>query len=166
MRTITTFRLAALTIGATLLVVWTSFAQSDKPKSGTLPKPTDSKIVSPDSLTTPAHQVIVYYFHGTKRCATCLKLEAYTTEAVDSAFAEQLKSGALVFRVVNTDSTGNEHFTDDYQLYTKSVILSDQHKGEQTRWKNLEKIWELVDDHNAYLAYIRDEIQPYLDATK
>jgi hypothetical protein len=166
MPTTTTLRLAAIAIGAVLLIAWTGVAQSEKPKPDTLSKSAEPTKGSPDSVKTPAHQVIVYYFHGTKRCATCLKLEAYTTEAVDSAFADQLKSGALVFRVVNTDSTGNEHFTEEYQLYTKSVILSDLHQGKQTRWKNLEKIWDLVDDHEAYLAYIRDEIRPFLDDTK
>jgi hypothetical protein len=122
-----------------------------------------------DSLRVPApatHQVIAYYFHGNVRCPSCRKIEAYTKEAIDSAFGESLKSGKLEWRVVNTDSSENEHYLKDYQLFTKSVVLSDVHDGTQTRWKNLGKVWELLGDQAKFHAYIQDEMRPFLDSTK
>ncbi|UCF69375.1 MAG: hypothetical protein JSV80_08915, partial [Acidobacteriota bacterium] len=111
---------------------------------------------APDSSATT---VIAYYFHGTRRCVTCKKLEAYSKEAVESGFAEQLKSGKIQWRSVNTDEAENTHFRDDYQLYTKSVILSEMKNGEEIKWKNLDKIWQLVRGEKAvYLKYIRDEV--------
>ena len=116
--------------------------------------------------TTAIHKVVVYYFHGNKRCVSCRKIEQYTQTAIDSGFAAELKSGALEWRVVNTDSSQNEHYLTDYQMYTKSVILSDLHGGKETRWKNLEKVWELLGDENDFAAYVRSELTPYLDPTK
>ena len=113
-----------------------------------------------------AHQVIVYYFHGNVRCASCRKIEAYTKEAIDSAFALELDSGRMAWRVVNTDSSQYEHFLKDYQLYTRSVVVSDSHSGKETRWKNLEKVWELLGDQPKFHAYIRTELRPFLDPTK
>lgn len=118
-----------------------------------------------DSLQTHAgngHQVVVYYFHGTQRCSNCIKIEAYTKEAVDSAFSAQLRDSVIVWRLVNTDEDTNKHFRQDYQLFTKSVVLSDVADGKQVRWKNLDKIWEYLGDQAAFQAYIREEVAAYL----
>lgn len=112
---------------------------------------------------TDACKLIAYYFYGSKRCVTCKKLEAYTKEAIETGFAEQLKSGVLVWMPVNLDEGDNEHFRVDYNLYTKSVILSKRDKGNETEWKNLEKIWQLVrGDKEEYVKYIQDEVTALL----
>lgn len=124
----------------------------------------ESKLVS-DTLTAKPeskHQLIVYYFHGTRRCSNCIKIEAYTKEAIDSAFAMQLKDSTIIWHLINTDEDTNRHFREDYQLFTKSVVLSDLVKGKQVRWKNLDKIWEYLGDKAAFQAYIRDEVAAYL----
>lgn len=108
------------------------------------------------------HRLIVYYFHGTQRCSNCIKIEAYTKEIVDSIFSAQLKDSTVVWRLVNTDENANKHFRDDYQLFTKSVVLSDLDDGKQVRWKNLDKIWEYLGDKVVFQAYIRDEVAAYL----
>ena len=112
------------------------------------------------------HKVVAYYFHGNVRCVTCRKIEAYTGEAIDSGFAAELKSGLLEWHAINTDSSQNEHYLEDYQLFTKSVILSDLHQGKQTRWKNLDKIWTLTGDKSDFMKYIQDEVRILLDSTK
>ncbi len=108
------------------------------------------------------HTVMVYYFYTTKRCPTCRKFEAYTTELVKADFAEQLKSGTLEFHLVKVDETPNGHFIDDYQLTTKSVVIADYRDGEQVRWKNLARIWSLVREKPSFMSYVRDEITDYL----
>lgn len=107
-------------------------------------------------------QVVVYYFHGNARCPSCYKLEQYAKEALEQNFANELKDGRMVFKVVNLDQAGNDHFVADYQLYTKSVVLSLVKNGKQVRYKNLEKVWDLLRDQNQYHAYVRDEIKPFL----
>ena len=129
----------------------------------------DPLVVASDSGKVPVsteHRIVAYYFHGNVRCVSCRKIEAYTKEAIDSAFGGTLKSGQLEWRVVNTDSAQNEHFLQDYQLFTKSVIISDVHNGKETRWKNLDKVWELLGDQDKFHAYIQDEVRPFLDPTK
>lgn len=122
--------------------------------------------VATDSAAVMPHKVIAYYFYGDVRCATCRKIEAYTGEAIDSGFAAELKSGLLEWHAINTDSTQNEHFVEDYQLYTKSVILSDIHQGKQTRWRNLDQIWTLTGDKPDFMKYIQDEVRIMMDTTK
>jgi hypothetical protein len=117
---------------------------------------------SPDRLPDPAHQVVAYYFHGRYRCPSCLKIEAYTREAIQSGFAEELKNRSLEWREINVEEAGNQHFVQDYQLYTKSVILSDLHQGRQTRWKNLDQVWTFLPDKSAFMNYVTAEVRGYL----
>jgi len=106
-------------------------------------------------------QFIVYYFHGDVRCATCMKLEAYAKEAVDTYFADDLKAGKIQWKPTNVDTAGNEQFVKHYSLVTKSVILSRTVNGEEVSSKNLDQIWQLVSDKDKYLAYIRDGVKEF-----
>ena len=110
----------------------------------------------------PGHKVIACYFHGTRRCPTCRKIEAYTTESIKTAFAEQLKSGRLEFHVVNVDEPQNKHYIYDYNLTTKSVVLAYYLNGEQTRWKNLQRVWQYVVNKQTFMDYIENETKDYL----
>ncbi|MFH0984919.1 MAG: nitrophenyl compound nitroreductase subunit ArsF family protein [Candidatus Omnitrophota bacterium] len=106
--------------------------------------------------------VTAYYFHGTFRCPTCHKLEAYAKEAIENNFRNELASGKLSFKIVNIENKGNEHFVKDYQLYTKSVVLSLTRDGKEIRSKNLDKIWEYVRNKDRYENYVRDEVAAFL----
>ena len=104
------------------------------------------------------NQLIVYYFHGDKRCPTCHKLETYAKEALDVYFADEIASKNIVWKIVNVDKTENSHFIRDYKLVTKSVVLSEVANGKEVGWKNLDQIWQKVGDKDGYLQYIRESI--------
>ena len=109
-----------------------------------------------------SHKVIAYYFHGRARCRSCILIESYTKEAIYRDFENELKTGRLEWRPVNVEEPDNSHFIKDYKLYTKSVIIADIQDSRQIRWKNLEKVWELIYDKDDFLNYISDEIKAYL----
>jgi hypothetical protein len=109
----------------------------------------------------PNQQIIVYYFHGDVRCPTCHKLEQYARESLETNFADWLASGKIKWQPTNIDTAGNEHFVKDYELVTKSVILSKTVNHQQVAWKNLDRIWELVSEEEKYLAYIRDSVRDF-----
>jgi len=53
---------------------------------------------------------------------------------------------------------------DDYQLYAKSVIVADVRGGDEVRWKNLTRVWQLTRDKERFIKYIQDEVRDYLEA--
>lgn len=108
-------------------------------------------------------QLIVYYFHGDIRCPTCYKLESYAKEAIQRYFADELDSGDIVWKAVNVDRSENRHFIKDYNLISKSVVLSETKGEQELKWENLEQIWQKVSDKEAYLAYIRDSVTKFLE---
>lgn len=130
------------------------------------PQPKQSKQVNLPQVTQATNKVIVYYFHGNYRCYSCMRIEQYTRESVEAAFAKELKSGQIEFRSINIDLPANTHYVDDYKLFTKSVIVSDMVQGKERRWKNLQKVWELLRNETKFKDYIKSETVVYLQEKK
>ena len=121
---------------------------------------------SPDSSDdAAAGKVVVYYFHGSVRREACRKIEAYAREAIETAFADALQDGRLQWREVDVEAPGNVHFVQDFQLTTRSVVLERLADGKRQEWKNLDRVWELVNnDKEVFLKYIQDEAKAYMEA--
>jgi hypothetical protein len=115
-----------------------------------------------DAANKPASRVVAYYFHGNFRCYTCRMIEQYSKEAIEANFKDLLSSGKLEFKTVNTQERGNEHFVQDYQLYTKSLVLSLVKDGKEIKSKNLTKIWEYVRNKQKFFDYVSEEVNNFL----
>ena len=142
-----------------MFFVGTVFAMGGVPKQS-MSAQTDVATV------TKGSQVIAYYFHGNFRCYTCHTMEQYSKEAIEANFKDALSSGKLQFKVVNTDEPGNEHYVNDYQLYTKSLVLSLLKDGKEIKSKNLTKIWDFVRDKQKFYDYVREEVNNFLKEAK
>ncbi len=104
----------------------------------------------------------VYYFHTTFRCSSCTKIEELTRKALTNNFTEQLKSGRIVFKAVNVEEEQNKHFIQDYQLFTKSVVLVNYIKGKQRSWQRLDKTWVYLQNPDVFEKYIKDELMTFI----
>jgi hypothetical protein len=69
----------------------------------------------------------------------------------------------VVFRSVNVDDPENAHFVKDYGLYTKSVVVSEVKGGKEVRWKNLDQVWHLLGDPEAFQGYVEREVRAFLE---
>ncbi|MDX9786055.1 MAG: nitrophenyl compound nitroreductase subunit ArsF family protein [Desulfobacterales bacterium] len=111
---------------------------------------------------TPAHYYTATYFHGSFRCGTCQRIETLSEKAITNHFAQELKSGALVWRAVNVDEPENQHYVKDYSLFTKSLIISEVKDGKEIRWKNLEKVWNFVRNEDKFDEYVLSEVKAWM----
>ena len=108
------------------------------------------------------YKVIIFYFYGNVRCFTCKRIERLTKEAVKEEFGKEMKNGVVEMKAINVQEPRNNHFIKDYRLYTKSVIVSDLIQGKEERWKNLQRVWELVRNDEAFKRYVQKEVKEYL----
>ena len=122
----------------------------------------DSRTGTGKASEAAAAKVVAYYFHGNFRCITCRTIEAYSEEAITKGFADELASGRLAWRVVNTDEPENKHFVRDFELVTKSLVLVEYRDGKVTRRENLQQIWQLVRDKERFLDYVRTLTRKFL----
>jgi hypothetical protein len=111
---------------------------------------------------TSDHVVRVLYFHSNVRCYSCKKIESLTREAMDEGFSSEIARGIIEIATLNVEDPGNKHFIEDYQLYTKSVIVSNVSGQKETRWKNLTRVWELLGDEKTFKSYVQEEVKKYL----
>ena len=107
-------------------------------------------------------QVVMTYFISGTRCESCRKIERLARETAEKDFAEALAEKRLVFRVIDTGEAGNGHFTKDYQLTSKTVILSHRRDGKETAWKDMARVWDLLDDAPGFHSYLGGQIRAYL----
>ena len=108
-------------------------------------------------------KIIVYYFHGNARCKTCLTIEMYALEAIETGFPKALKANQIDFLTVNLEVAENEHFIDDFQLAARTVVLERIVDGKRKDYVNLTRVWELVGDKKAYVAYVQDEMEKLMN---
>jgi hypothetical protein len=108
-------------------------------------------------------QIVAYYFHGLRRCKTCLKIEENSKLAIESAFADDINGGRLLWKAVNYEEQGNEHFAEEFQLVVSSLVIVDLHNGKPVEWKILDKVWDLVWKEDDFFRYVQEEVKLYLD---
>ncbi len=109
-----------------------------------------------------ARHLVVTYFHTAFRCPTCHKIEKLSTKTVKTYFENELKTGKLVWRVINVDESKNEHYIQDYHLYSKHLIVSEVKDGKEVRWKDLNGIWTFFRDDQKFKNYVKTEIADWL----
>lgn len=107
--------------------------------------------------------LIAYYFHQTQRCKTCLTIETYAKEALRDGFPDAWKTGRIAWRLVNIELPENEHFVDDYQLASSTLVLVPADPGKADQWRKLERVWELVGDELKFKAYVQAQAMMLLE---
>ena len=126
----------------------------------------EERVAGPEAEPAEAaagdRQVVVYYFHGERRCKTCRTIEAFAEEVVQGRFAKQLDSGALAWRTVNYDEAENEHFIEEFELVSSSLVLVEMQDGKQVRFEVLKEAWSLVRDQAAFDQYVLEAVRDYL----
>jgi len=107
-------------------------------------------------------RVIAYYFHGTFRCSTCQNIEKYSKEAIEHYFPNELKNGRLEFKPLNVEEAENRHYIQDYQLFSRALVISLVKEDKEVTWKNLTDVWKHVRDKDKFFQYVKDEVETLL----
>ncbi|HOX24599.1 MAG TPA: nitrophenyl compound nitroreductase subunit ArsF family protein [Candidatus Krumholzibacteria bacterium] len=122
----------------------------------------DGAAAAADSAASTAPAFTIYYFHGTYRCESCLRIEAWTEEAVRREFAREIESGLVDWLAIDAQEDANAHYAARYQLTSQAVILAAWRDGEVARWKSLDDVWGLLQAKDEFQDYIRREIVAFM----
>ena len=76
----------------------------------------------PNSTTSG---IEVIYFYGKQRCATCIAMEKYAKEAIDSAFADKTKDGSIIFKSIDITTPDGERLADLFEVSSSSLYIVD-----------------------------------------
>ena len=83
--------------------------------------------------TKVTDHVEVMYFHGKQRCATCMAIEKYAREVVEKEYANEKKSGKVVFKVVDISTEEGKKTARAYRVTWSSLFVNGWKNGKETR---------------------------------
>lgn len=78
-------------------------------------------------------RVEVVYFHGKQRCATCLAIERHAREVVETSFADEVKQGRVVFKVVDISTPEGAKVAKAYRVTWSSLFVNGWKVGKESR---------------------------------
>ena len=110
----------------------------------------------------PKDRVVVMYFHRTERCPTCLKMGSYTEEAVKTGFAREIKAAKVAFHYIDFPDERNAAYTRAYGIAGPTLIVAKVSGKKVVEYKNLQEMWSLVPDKEAFLGYVQSNVNAYL----
>jgi hypothetical protein len=119
---------------------------------------------SVDGAPIQPNALVVYYFRATARCAACRTLEACSRDVVESRFSAEVADGRIVWRAVDYQSPGNEHWLADYKLLTGGIVLVEFRDGHPHRWKALTETWNMTADRKSLAEHIEEAILAFQKA--
>lgn len=149
----------------------TSKAETEEPKAETAdPRPPyalaqselEAKLkISPNSSVSEDFLRVVY-FHRTPGCATCQKMAKLVFQTVKEDFSEEAQKRKLVIRYVNFEEPKFAPLVQALNVRSPSLFLIEVQGGKDVRAWNLNQIWSLSGNENAFRTYVGHEIRSHL----
>ena len=68
-------------------------------------------------------KVEVYYFHYTRRCATCQAVESEAKNDLDALYPALVKAGTIVFKSINLDEEGSTAIAETCKAEVQSLLI-------------------------------------------
>jgi hypothetical protein len=76
--------------------------------------------------------VLVYNFHVTNRCASCIAIEEATTKTLNTYFSEEIKQGRIKRQIINVDLEENKEISEKYEAFGSGIVVSRVYQGKET----------------------------------
>jgi hypothetical protein len=76
-----------------------------------------------NTQTVGSSEVSVYYFHFTRRCATCMAVEENARKAVEALYPNEVKTGEYTFSSLNLDETSTKEIADKLGVGGQSLLV-------------------------------------------
>jgi hypothetical protein len=114
----------------------------------------------------PAVVVKANYIHSDYRCASCMKLERWSSVAIQNGLADSMKTGRLTWGTQSMDTPDGSALADKLGLTTKALVLMEMRGGKMTRFKELKDTWKNLRDSAAFVGYVKTETVAFLKSAK
>jgi hypothetical protein len=73
--------------------------------------------------TVNSQNVVVYYFHFTRRCATCMAVEENARKAVEALYPNEVKAGEYSFTSLNLDEANTKGIADKLGVGGQTMLV-------------------------------------------
>ena len=128
-----------------------------------LPKYLNGNVTASESkISGEIEKIEVYHFHATRQCYTCKTVGAFSEETVNTYFADELKSGKIVFAHVNIDLPENKALVDQYEAKGSSLLIGVYGKDGSFSKQEDTNVWYKIDNETDFMNYLKGVIEQKL----
>jgi len=108
-------------------------------------------------------KVLIYSFHVTNRCASCIAIEESVKKTLDTYFKNEVKSGRIKLSVLNVDDKANEKIAEKYQAFGSGLFVTRVFKGkENTTDFTGDGFKYAKNKQDKFIELLKSKIQEYL----
>lgn len=108
-------------------------------------------------------KVLVYNFHITNRCVSCIAIEEATTKTLNTYFASELKSGRIKRYKLNVDDAINKKISFKYQAFGSGLYVTRVFKGKETTTDFTGDGFKYAKNkEEKFIALLKNKISEYL----
>lgn len=108
-----------------------------------------------------AEKLQVYYFHGTSRCVSCLKIGEYINKTMTEYYTEQIYNQVIDYREINADLPENKEVAKKFKASGSSLYINRIIGGKD----NIEPdpaVWKLLNNEVNFKNHLKEKIDGYL----
>lgn len=80
---------------------------------------------------TDVPKVLIYSFHVTNRCASCIAIEEAVKQTLEANFKSEVNSGRIRLAILNVDDEANEKIAEKYQAFGSGLFVTRVFKGKE-----------------------------------
>ena len=113
-------------------------------------------------LNTHKAKLLVYYFHLTNRCPTCIKIEATTKKVLEENFKTEMDSGIVVFKTFNVDLPENTDICKKYDAYGATLALTYFPAGKEKIEDLTNFAFAKIHTEQAFVSGLKSKIQEHI----
>ncbi len=104
----------------------------------------------------------IYHFHGTHQCYSCITVGDYAEETVNTYFADELKSGKIVFGHINGELPENKDLVVKYGAAGSSLWLGVYASDGNFSAEQNTNVWYKIGNKEEYMTYLKKIIEQKL----
>ena len=125
-----------------------------------IPKYMDARVIasSEGKISSDIERVEVYHFHATSQCVTCKTVGSNAEATVNSYFANELKSGKIVFAHVNIDLPENKAIVEKYGATGSALMIGVYGKNGSFTKQEDTNVWYKMDKTDS-MNYLKGVIE-------
>lgn len=76
--------------------------------------------------------VQIYNFHLTNRCPSCIAIEEETGKILATFFADEVKQGRIVRKILNVDDKANRKIAEKYEAFGSGIFVTRVYQGKES----------------------------------
>lgn len=120
--------------------------------------PPDNILVSETSISPKVDKVRIILLHGNHRCTSCINMEAWTEETIETYFSEEREDEKIEFLVLNYQDPQNDEIVSRYSEHPFTSLYAEIIIGGESHITEMEDAWYYQTEREKFIMFMKEYI--------